>query len=209
MKFIEHSINKDNNFIMGWYAQDTSFCDEIVDFWKSSDNKNAGVVGTSENPNIVDKSIKDSLDVSLNLESLSKLKYAKVLKQCADNYTNTYTESMAGGYKLYNYIPIQYYPIGGGYKEWHCERHTADYPAVARHLVFMTYLNDVEDGGTEFYYQDLRVKAEKGLTIIWPADWTFTHKGQVSHTSEKYIITGWFELMRAGELSSYLKKDHK
>ena len=58
----------------------------------------------------------------------------------------------------------------------------------------MTYLNDVEDGGTEFYYQKLKTKAKKGLTLIWPTDFTHTHRGIVSKTKEKYIVTGWFTL---------------
>jgi hypothetical protein len=62
-----------------------------------------------------------------------------------------------------------------------------------RHLVFMTYLNDIEDHGeTEFYHQMLKIKPEKGLTLIWPADWTFTHRGNPSPSEQKYIVTGWF-----------------
>ena len=57
----------------------------------------------------------------------------------------------------------------------------------------MFYLNDVEDEGeTEFYYQKLKVKPKKGLTLIWPADWTHTHRGIPSKTQEKYIATGWY-----------------
>jgi hypothetical protein len=56
----------------------------------------------------------------------------------------------------------------------------------------MTYLNDVNDGGTEFLYQKITSPAKKGLTLIWPADWTHTHRGQISKTKEKSIITGWF-----------------
>ena len=42
----------------------------------------------------------------------------------------------------------------------------------------MTYLNDVNDyGETEFYYQKLKIKPEKGKTVIWCADWTHTHRG--------------------------------
>ena len=56
----------------------------------------------------------------------------------------------------------------------------------------MTYLNDISDrGGTAFFHQKLEVQPEKGLTLIWPADWTHTHRGVVSMTEEKYIITGW------------------
>jgi hypothetical protein len=60
----------------------------------------------------------------------------------------------------------------------------------------MTYLNTVTDeGGTEWYHQNLKVNAEKGKTVIWPADWTFTHRGVPSPTQEKYIITGWFNFL--------------
>jgi hypothetical protein len=56
----------------------------------------------------------------------------------------------------------------------------------------MTYLNDVEIGGeTEFFHQKLKIRPEKGLTLIWPADWTFTHIG-ITSPEEKFIVTGWF-----------------
>ena len=47
-------------------------------------------------------------------------------------------------------------------------------------------------GGTEFCHQNLIVQPKKGLTLIWPADWTFTHRGVPSPTQEKIITTGWF-----------------
>ena len=37
----------------------------------------------------------------------------------------------------------------------------------------------------------IKTKAKKGLTLIW-LDFTHTHKGVVSKTKEKYIVTGWF-----------------
>jgi hypothetical protein len=54
----------------------------------------------------------------------------------------------------------------------------------------MTYLNDVKDGGTFFKYQNFKAPAKKGLTLIWPSDWTHTHKGEISKTKEKFIVTG-------------------
>ena len=59
----------------------------------------------------------------------------------------------------------------------------------------MTYLNDVDDGGTEFLYQKITIPAKKGLTIVWPTQWTHTHRGQISHTKEKRIITGWYNFI--------------
>ena len=66
---------------------------------------------------------------------------------------------------------------------------------IKRCLVFMTYLNDVEKGGTFFPYQQRLVKAIKGKTLIFPSDWTHTHVGQISETQEKTIVTGWYSYM--------------
>ena len=42
---------------------------------------------------------------------------------------------------------------------------------------------------------DKYVAAEKGKTVIWPAEWTHTHRGRVDHKLEKTIITGWIDLI--------------
>jgi hypothetical protein len=76
-------------------------------------------------------------------------------------------------------------------KVWHCENDFKSMLNYDRCLVFMTYLNDVEDGGTSFKYQNIDMPAQKGLTVMWPAYWTHMHKGIVSDTKEKYIATGW------------------
>ena len=40
-----------------------------------------------------------------------------------------------------------------------------------------------------FWYK----KPKKGLTVIWPAIWTHTHKGLPAPKELKYICTGWYE----------------
>ena len=57
----------------------------------------------------------------------------------------------------------------------------------------MSYLNDVDDRGTtDFDYYGLKIKPEKGKTLIWPAEWTHAHTGSILKSGSKYIITGWF-----------------
>ena len=53
----------------------------------------------------------------------------------------------------------------------------------------------MEDGGTEFFHQNLSTPAKRGLTLIWPAYWTHTHRGIVSRLKEKYIVTGWINFI--------------
>jgi hypothetical protein len=50
-------------------------------------------------------------------------------------------------------------------------------------------------GGTEFLHQELIVQPVKGKSLIWPVDWTHTHRGIPSPTQDKYILTGWFEFL--------------
>ena len=60
----------------------------------------------------------------------------------------------------------------------------------------MTYLNDVKVGGeTEFKYQNLKIKPKKGLSLIWPTDFTHVHKGIVAPKEDKWIVTGWFKFV--------------
>ena len=47
-----------------------------------------------------------------------------------------------------------------------------------------------------FKYQKLTTPAKKGLTLIWPTDFTHTHSGQITKEHEKYIITGWFGFLK-------------
>jgi prolyl 4-hydroxylase len=183
-----HNINSTDSFIQGWYI-DNAICNDLLDYYNNpAIEKYVGLMG----PNGPTPQSKESLDVSVLPNSIEIQPYSKELKKCLDLYYDKFYHSGGSrGYSMKENVNIQHYGIGGGFKIWHCERASADNIIRDRHLVFMTYLNDVDDGGTEFLYQNLIIKAEKGLTLIWPADWTHTHKGQISYTKEKTIITGW------------------
>jgi hypothetical protein len=186
-----HSINSLENFIGGWYLDDLSICDELIQAHKNSPYKFQGKC----NGNIVDVKIKDSTDCSLSsISDFLYLKYDKELKKCSNEYMSKYPMSnFYAPWKILTTPNIQHYKPKQTFHEYHTERYNANSVISTRHLVFMTYLNDVFDGGeTEFFHQKLKVKPEKGLTLIWPTDWTFTHRGVPSLTEEKYIVTGWF-----------------
>lgn len=91
-----------------------------------------------------------------------------------------------------HWLKIQKTPTKGGFHNFHGE--LADRHSQSRLLVVMTYLNDVTDGGeTEFLNQAFKVEPKVGRTVIWPAYFTHTHRGNPPYSNEKYIITGWVE----------------
>ena len=191
----EHKINHLGNFISGWYMKDTSLCDDLIDFWKTSEDKKIGMMGGPGGVPEINLEKKNSIDVSFPRLQDDPLgfRYYTHLNDVLYFYSQQYkfVNEMAP-MDVVQPPNIQWYPKGGGFHQWHCERSNGKLPSATRNLVYMTYLNDIEEGGeTEFYFQKLKIKPEKGLTLIWGADWTFTHHGLPAPNEEKYIITGW------------------
>ena len=187
------------SLIGGWIIP-KNICDEVINYYEKSNDKKPGVRylgGSKESGVSVNTDIKDSIDVYISGNEVFKLdNYFNCLKECLQNYLQKYTyANNVESFSINDDVNIQYYKPNGGFKVWHMEN-SGSQKNLHRHLVFMTYLNDVPDGGTEFLYQELKVKAQKGLTIIWPAYFTHTHKGEISKTNEKYIITGWYSYDR-------------
>ena len=87
---------------------------------------------------------------------------------------------------------VQKYSKGDHFSNVHTERGSIE--TLHRVFAWMTYLNDVNDMDLfeiNFSHYDIRVKPEIGKTLIWPAEWTHAHAGEILNNGEKYIITGW------------------
>jgi hypothetical protein len=86
---------------------------------------------------------------------------------------------------------VQEVKPGGGYHIWHSE-HGLSFPN--RLLATMTYLNTFPEGEaeTEFLQQGIKIVPKQGMTLIWPAQFTHTHRGNPPYSQNKYTITSWF-----------------
>lgn len=186
-----------DNFIGEWFIDD-SICDGLLDFFKNSDYaiENKQVINTTRGKLSQGKKSLD-LPLPIQFNHTAIINYYAALKKVCYEYIKKYPYcNVYDRWDIIDAVNIQYYKPGWGYSKFHTERTGCKEPYSTRHLVFMTYLNDVTDGGeTEFFHQNLKIKAVKGKTLIWPSDWTYTHRGIVSETQEKYIITGWYNFI--------------
>ena len=184
---LKEYILPESTCIGGWYIP-SNLCDELIQIFKDNPKNHApGVVGP---PLRVDPDWKVSTEVPIhpNYNHPSFIIYKSLIGNIIHLYEKKYPEvKNFSKFGMIESPQIQHYKPGEGFKVWHCERDGKD----NRCLVFMTFLNDVPEGGTHFKYQNLTVPAEKGLTLIWPTGFTHTHKGQISKQHEKYILTGW------------------
>ncbi len=198
IKKIEIKTASENSFIGCWMIEDTALMDAIVKFFDERNNLHS--VGKLVGGRI-DRNVKDSLDISINPKDIKDKKEYKIfvdyfnyLMNCYKKYQEDFP-ALEHFYQLHmGTFNIQKYLLGGHFKKPHFERQ--DLATSHRLFAWMTYLNDVPSGGgeTEFFYQKLKIKPEKGKTLIWPADWTHTHCGLPTTKEEKYILTGWFHI---------------
>lgn len=189
-------INQQPGFIGAWFLEDLNVCDTLITYFYKNSDLHASGHTQAGNRVFIDIETKDSTDLAIcsNCQDKEWAQYTMQLAQVTEAYKKRFEWcDHYSPWGILDQTNIQFYKPGGGYKIWHTERSTPLMPMATRHLVFMTYLNDVTDQGeTEFFYQKIKIKPRKGLTAIWPADWTHTHRGISSPTQEKYIITGWF-----------------
>ena len=183
------------NFIGSWLISNDILFDDMIKFFeKNTHLHNNGVTDRGINFNE-----KKTTDMTINPIDLKKKEYSIIndyfneLFKCYNDYKNQWS-FLKNTIKTLD-IPsfnIQRYLPGDHFSKVHTERSSTS----TSHRVFawMTYLNDVneEDGGcTNFSHFNLKTKPKKGKTLIWPAEWTHAHSGEVLNRGKKYIITGW------------------
>ena len=195
MQRIETSTSSNTpNFIGSWILKDTDMCDEIVNFFEA----NPAYQGAGSIDGGVDESLKKTTDIPIKPKQLEQEKY-KIFNTYINNVVNCFNDykeqwpflNTIKGMEIGTFN-LQKYSPGGHFSAVHTERACSS--TMHRVLAFMTYLNDVEEGGeTSFHYYDINVQPKKGKTIIWPAEWTHAHSGGVVKQGCKYIVTGWIQ----------------
>ena len=69
---------------------------------------------------------------------------------------------------------------------------STDKESSLRFLAFFWYLNDVDQGGdTEFLNFDLTIQPRKGRLFIFPPMWMYPHRGNVTISHDKYLLSSY------------------
>ena len=188
------------NFVGSWIIDPPSICDDLISYFELNHEKQEKGLTAGG----VDLDTKNSIDISMMPNEVNLpgneaiLNYFESLFSCYKDYAaqwpflDTFAQNLEVG--TFN---LQRYQSGQHFHKVHTERSSLS--TLHRVFAWMTYLNDVDvkDGGaTYFNHYDLEVQPKKGLTLIWPAEWTHAHKGNLLQANSKYIITGWMHFPR-------------
>jgi hypothetical protein len=170
------------------------FCNFLIENFNSADEIQKNIfsakVFSKDSSKPIAEGRKDFSYV-LNYHNEHAPEVYKYLQIAYQDYINEF--ELLNDAKLFpSEIKMQKTPPGGGYHVWHYEN--SGWEVSHRELTWMIYLNDLPDGEgeTEFLFQKCRIKPTTGTLLIWPAGFTHPHRGNTVFTTDKYIITGWF-----------------
>ena len=185
--------NERPHFIGFWNIKNDNLCKEIISFFEG----NKILQKTGDMGSGTDFTKKKTTDITVKPSDLKDYKY-----KCFNNYIGELYKCFIDYQHQWPFMKslikdvdigsfnIQKYSKGDHFSLIHTERSSLKHSN--RLFAWMTYLNNVKDGGaTNFSHYGIRVKPEIGKTLIWPAEWTHAHSGEILNSGEKYIITGW------------------
>lgn len=174
------------------------FCKHLIEKFEADDRSYPGGAGGKFNPlvklttdltisTLADWKEEDSIINSALSDAL--VKYSQHVSQNNGSviFVDSYHYSDAG-YKIQKYSLHSEFELSGFY-DWHSD-FCIDSQGV-RLLVFMWYLNDVEEGGETEFCSGLKIKPKTGTVVIFPASWYIMHRGNKPISNNKIICNGW------------------
>lgn len=167
---------------------DKKKCEELITLFEESNKKREGITSNGLN-----KQVKNTMDlhsINWNNRYLDDIVYKELNLKLVDYYQYInrthlfipYTNIIDTGYQIQKYIKNE------GFYKYHNDfcANSNDF----RILTFLWYLNDVDEGG-ETEFENILIKPKTGTLVIFPATWTYPHRGNMPISNDKYIMTGW------------------
>jgi len=182
---------KPNTFIFEQQnALPAPLCDDMISrFEKSTEDQFQGRIGQTVSQ---DSSVKKTTDLLVsgneNWKDVDNNLFRSMsiaIKEFREAYPYFKGPFKDMGYGIQRYNPGEYY-------HWHIDGGSHDFSQ--RQLVALWYLNDVPEGcggETEFLFQNVKIKPEKGKLILFPPFWTHEHRAVTLNEGVKYIATTW------------------
>lgn len=172
------------------------FCEHLISKFEQSPLKHPGLVFSSsigKEKGSLDLELKKSTDLCIshhpnfepedtflkyNLDVVMEDYFLKLVGNDPPYFT-TLTDT---GFQVQKTKPGEMF-------NWHSDDNNC--LSELRRLAYIWYLNDVEEGGETEFITGVKITPETGKCIVFPATWTYKHRGMTPVSNTKYICTGF------------------
>ena len=154
--------------------------EEVIDMAENSPNWRQGTAGQATDPKV---RITDMHDLDPETELHGEI--LQVFLDGIREYVTKYTHCKVQGGE---HLRIGRYGVGGHYSPH------ADAGASERTLSGLLYLNsDFEGGDLNFPHQELTLKPEEGMLVLFPSNYIYVHQSLPLKEGKKYVVVSWFK----------------
>jgi hypothetical protein len=176
------------NYIRSYEAAlPPSFCSRVVELFESDSSRQR------RNGGNIRSGLVESSWVEMDLSDCREFNFRNIIVNCLRHYKSVYEKDcgivppLPDAVNLAPLIVKRYDPGG-------TDRFQPHYDSVGevanRYMVFLWYLNDVEQGGeTDFVDLNLSSSPTTGKLLIFPPYWMYRHAGQPPVSGSKYILS--------------------
>jgi len=193
-------IKMENFVYINKFSLPHPLCDEIIEMFEKNAKKHIdGITGLGLNKNVKDtreilipsSSNSSNIDIYTNRWiKIYNFLIEELKKNLAIYSTKDESKFLEKTEKNIYTIQIQKYEKNKGKYIWHNDQRIEKNNSRHRIITFLWYLNDVAEGG-DTGFLSYTVKPEKGKLLLFPADWSYPHCGNMPISNDKYIMTGW------------------
>ena len=184
-------------------------CNHLIKLFEEEDTKYKGVTFGG-----FDENIKDTMDyrIPMNKENNKWVRIVQLLNKELSHNIKTYIseinksidiieELSTKKYQLFHKGPVTYdtfliqrYRKNKGKYIYHDDAQICWKERKYRILTYIWYLNTVHEGGETEFWAKYKINPTVGKLVIFPATWTYPHRGKMPISNDKYILTGWIYL---------------
>ena len=130
--------------------------------------------------------LEKELDINIKQYIQTVNNFVSNIEEKSDHKYKTFSE-----YLVFDTMQIQKYVKSKGRYVYHNDFMFDKKDNKYRVITFIWYLNNVEVGGETEFWTNHMIKPTSGKLVLFPASWTFPHRGKMPISDDKYIITGW------------------
>jgi len=178
---------------------ESSFCNNIIEKFNTSKHQYKGTTGAGYNKDI---KLTTDLAISRLTEDPEWLNIDNIINEKLNKYLIKYTNDIKSLNKQYAFsnmvfqdtgFLMQKYNKNEGFFSYHTDTDSfyENNCTYQRHIVYLFYINDVNEGGETIIWNDVKIKPKCGRLLLFPSTWCYPHSGSMPISDNKYIITGW------------------
>jgi len=177
----DKAIEEETGIFVFKNAFSKELCEKTIRLFKESKNTHKGRLSSGYKPQT-----KVSTDWHIDNEEINRT-FEKLFVLSLNSVNKAYPH-LKQVHTIFTGLQMQESKVGKGKFVPHTDCNYGQ--AQTRVLAYIYYLNDVEEGGeTKFKYQNINIKPEEGMLVIFPCTWKYLHEGVVPLSNDKYIIT--------------------